>query len=72
MIFVENNKILFGHMIIFSENKNVFDLNEIFNVVRRALCHQKRGTFENLGGGMCPQCHPPPPYYRNFDRVIQA
>jgi hypothetical protein len=49
-------------MIVFSKNKTFFDLNEIVNVVRRALCHQKKGTFENLGGGTCPQC---PPFLRH-------
>ena len=49
--FFENNNILFGHMIIFSENKIFFDLNEIVNVVRRALCHQKRALLKTWGGG---------------------
>jgi hypothetical protein len=48
-------------MIIFSENKKFFDLNEIVNVVRRALCHQKKGTFENLGGHVPPV----PPFLRH-------
>ena len=33
-------------MIIFSENKNFFDLNEIFSVVRRALCQKKRALLK--------------------------
>ena len=36
-------------MIIFSENKKFFDLNEIVNVVRRALCHQKRALLKTWG-----------------------
>jgi hypothetical protein len=45
-------------MIIFSENKIFFDLNEIVNVVRRVLCHQKRALLKT-GGARAPSAHPP-------------
>jgi hypothetical protein len=49
-------------MIIFSENKNFFDLNEIVNVVRqKGTLPPKKGTFENLGGHVPPV----PPFLRH-------
>jgi hypothetical protein len=64
LLFFENKKILFGHMLFFPENKKLFDLNEIVNVVRRALCHQKRALLKTWGARA-----PSAPFLRHWLRL---